>query len=97
MVQGKHNLINEVSASLHELQHDFGRHCRLVNALLVGEQDGAAVRPLLGVCPQQSRLLLMKDSIREAIDVLEESRKAFKSKQLELLRKKLTRVLIDAG
>lgn len=34
-------------------------------------------------------------SHEEAIDVLEESRKAFKSKRLEILRKRLTQVLID--
>jgi len=93
----KNDLINEVSASLRELQHGIVRHCRLVNAMLDGELGGISMRLLTDACPQHSRELMMKDAIREAIDVLEESRKAFKSKQLEVLRKKLTRVLIDAG
>jgi hypothetical protein len=38
----------------------------------------------------------MKEAIKEAIDELEESRKAFKSKRLEVLRKKLTMVLMNA-
>ena len=38
----------------------------------------------------------LKKAIREAIEVLEESRKAFKSKRLEALRKKLTKVLIES-
>ena len=38
----------------------------------------------------------LKEAIQEAIDVLEESRKAFKSKRLEALRKKLTQVLIES-
>lgn len=34
-------------------------------------------------------------SHKEVIDVLEESRKAFKSKRLEILRKRLSQVLVD--
>jgi hypothetical protein len=47
-------------------------------------------------CPIRSREACFKQAIEEAINVLEESRKAFKSKRLEVLRKKLTRVLIEA-
>ena len=42
-----------------------------------------------------SREAALKNVIREAIEVLEESRKAFKSRRLEVLRKKLTDALID--
>jgi len=38
----------------------------------------------------------LKEAIKEAIDVLEETRKAFKSKKLAALRKKLTHVLIES-
>ena len=38
----------------------------------------------------------MKLAILDAINELEESRKAFKSKRLELLRKRLMQVLIEA-
>ena len=38
---------------------------------------------------------MLKEAIREAIKVIEDSRKAFKSKKLEALRKKLTSVLIE--
>jgi hypothetical protein len=38
----------------------------------------------------------MKAAIQEAIEVLDESRKAFKSKRLEILRKRLTQVLAEA-
>jgi len=54
-------------------------------------------RPLMDMCPKGSRKQLLKDAIKDALDVLEESRKAFKSKKLEALRKKLTQVLIDTG
>ena len=37
----------------------------------------------------------LKEVLKETIEVLEQTRKAFKSKRLEVLRKKLTQVLID--
>ena len=43
-------------------------------------------------CPHRRRL---KATLKETITVLEESRKAFKSKQLEALRKKLIGVLAE--
>jgi len=38
---------------------------------------------------------LLRHTLADAIEVLENTRKAFKSKQIEALRKKLTRVLIE--
>ncbi len=38
----------------------------------------------------------LKEAIQEAIEVLEKSRKAFKYKRLEVLRKRLTQVLIES-
>ena len=72
-------------------------HCCLVSSILEGQVDERSLRPLLDICPKRFREQLLKDAIKEAIDVLEESRKAFKSKKLEALRKKLTQVLIDVG
>ena len=51
--------------------------------------------PLVDLCPSKSREAILRDAIKDAIEALEQSRKAFKSKQLEVLRKKLTRVLIE--
>jgi hypothetical protein len=48
-------------------------------------------------CPLRSREKRLRAAILQAIDVLEASRKAFKSKQLEALRKNLTAVLIETG
>lgn len=39
--------------------------------------------------------LRLSNAVKEAIEVLEETRKAFKSKRLEALRKKLTHALIE--
>ncbi len=49
-------------------------------------------RPLGSLDP----LLQLNWRRTETINILEESRKAFKSKRLEALRKKLTQILIDA-
>ena len=38
----------------------------------------------------------LKEALKETIEVLEQTKKAFKSKRLEVLRKKLTQVLIDS-
>lgn len=92
----KQDLINALNISAKELQQGIDMHCCLVTAILKGQVDERNLRPLLDLCPKRTQEPMMKEAIKEAIDVLEESRKAFKSKRLEALRKKLTQVLIDA-
>ena len=91
----KLELIDALYTSVKEMQQGIDLHCCLVSSILEGQVDERNLKPLLDMCPRRSRELLMRDAIKEAIDVLEESRKAFKSKRLEALRKKLTQVLID--
>ena len=43
-------------------------------------------------CPRRRKL---RKTLAEAVDILEQTRKAFKSKQLETLRKRLIRVLAE--
>jgi hypothetical protein len=38
---------------------------------------------------------VLRHTLADAIEILESTRKAFKSKQIEALRKKLTKVLIE--
>ncbi|MEJ2659830.1 MAG: hypothetical protein P8Z73_03760 [Desulfobacteraceae bacterium] len=91
----KRELIHALNTSVKELQQGIDLHCCLVTSIIEGQVDERNLKPLLDLCPKRSHELLMRDAIKEAIDVLEESRKAFKSKRLEVLRKKLTQVLID--
>ncbi len=91
----KDHLIHAVNTSVQELQQGLVRHCSLVASLLEAKRDEGRPGPLLDFCPRESRELRLKKAIKEAIEILEESRKAFKSKRLEALRKKLTQVLID--
>jgi hypothetical protein len=45
-------------------------------------------------CPHKKRL---RDVLTEVIGILEDTKKAFKSKRLEILRRKLIQVLTESG
>ncbi len=82
-----------LARNLGELQSILKDHECLLNHLKAGDQE-----PLLQLCisgcPHKHR---MKETLLEAVQVLEESRKAFKSKQLEALRKKMIEVLAEVA
>ncbi len=81
-----------LSRSAEALQRDIEKHCRLVS-LAEEERAGGEVNLLqpLGR-PENGKI---KQTLLEAIEVLEDTRKSFKSKQLEQLRKKLLKVLVE--
>ena len=91
------DLVTAIRASVKELQNGIDMHCCLVTSIMEGRVDARHLQPLLEQCPQRLREDKLKEAIKAAIEELEESRKAFKSKRLERLRKHLTQVLIDAG
>jgi hypothetical protein len=91
----KQDIINAITASAKELQQGIDTHCCLMTSILEGKMDAHSLEPLLDLFPKSSRELKLEKAIQEAIDTIENSRKAFKSKQLEILRKKLTQVLIE--
>lgn len=91
----KKALIKALNVSVKDLQQGIDKHCCLVASILEEKVDERNLKPLLNLSPAKSRELLLKNAIKEAIDTLEESRKAFKSQKLGALRKKLTLVLID--
>ncbi|MBN1545500.1 MAG: hypothetical protein JW902_02455 [Syntrophaceae bacterium] len=66
-------------------------HECLLNCLKEGG-DMPLLHQGVSVCPYKQRL---KETLLETVQVLEESRKAFKSKQLEALRKRLIEVLVE--
>jgi hypothetical protein len=88
-------LVRAINESARELRKNIDRHYSLVASVLEEKEDLGRFHGVIEVCPLRSRESVLKRAITEAIDVLEESRKAFKSKRLESLRKRLTRVLID--
>jgi len=91
----KKELISALQKNAKELQQGIDMHACLIASILENEVNERNLKPFLDACRSRSREARMKAAIREAIDVLEESRKAFKSKRLEVLRKRLTQVLID--
>jgi hypothetical protein len=90
----KKDIANAISTSAKELQQGIDTHCCLVASILGEDVNEHNLFPLLNFCPRRSRERSLEKAIKEAIDVIEESRKAFKSKTLEALRKKLTSVLV---
>ncbi|PID40165.1 MAG: hypothetical protein CR984_04570 [Proteobacteria bacterium] len=89
-------LMDALSSSAKELQQGIQMHCGLVSSLLEGKLEECNLQALIDRCPKRSREIKLENAVGEAIHVLEESRKAFKSKRLEMLRKKLTQVLIES-
>ncbi|MFP4348351.1 MAG: hypothetical protein ACOC23_06920 [Thermodesulfobacteriota bacterium] len=91
----KNDLIQAFTTSVKELQQGIDQHCCLAASLMAVEVDDRNLKPIFDLCPSKNREHALKTAVIDAINTLEESRKAFKSKQLELLRKRLTQVLID--
>jgi hypothetical protein len=90
------DLIRSISASIKELQQGVDAHCCLVASILGDSIDARKLPPLPHRCSRTTREVKLVNAIREAIEVLEQSRKAFKSKALETLRHRLTVVLVEA-
>jgi len=90
------DIIRALAGSVEELQQRIDSQRCLIAAILTEKLDDNTLAPLREHCARQSREARLEQALRESIDILEESRKAFKSKQLELLRKKLIQVLTDA-
>ena len=95
METAKKEIISALGTSVRDLQQGIDTYCCLVAALMGEGVDARDQQSLLDRCPERTREVKLQNAIKEAIDVIEESRKAFKSKRLEALRKKLTQVLLE--
>ena len=95
MVANKQEIAQALNASIKELRQGIDTHCGLVAALIDSGLKGRNPNPVIHKCPESGREARLKSAIKEAIDVIEQSRRAFKSKRLEALRKKLIQVLVD--
>lgn len=93
-IANKRDLIIVIDKTAEELNHKMDILQHLMVSLLEQKMDNRGIKQFfLPDCSSDEAKL--KDALKEAIDVLEESRKAFKSKKLEVLRKKLTHILIE--
>ncbi|MBN2467675.1 MAG: hypothetical protein JXD19_05940 [Deltaproteobacteria bacterium] len=82
-----------LAKNIEDIQGILENHGYLLNCLREG--GGVPVLPQCdSACPYKQKL---RETVLETIQVLEESRKAFKSKQLEALRKKLIEVLAETA
>ncbi len=84
-------MLRTVRESIRSLYHDIDKHRCVIASILEGQSDGHFRNP----GSAHSRELRLKTAIRNAIEVLDESRKAFKSKRLEALRRQLTQALVE--
>ena len=87
-------IVDTVAHKVAELQQLLDSVGRLLNQ---EKLDPTAWSNLTDSYLPWRREQVLKEAIKKAIDELEESRKSFKSKRLELLRKKLTQVLLDVN
>lgn len=82
-----------LTKNLQDIQVMLKDQACLLNCLKEGG-DTPVLNQCVSVCPHKQRL---KETLLETIQVLEESKKAFKSKRLEMLRKKLIEVLAETA
>ena len=94
-VANKRDLITAIDRSAEELHQRIDMHrCLMATILDQKVGDGTLKRLSLSSCsPVDARL---KEALSETIEVLEQTKKSFKSKRLEALRKRLTHVLIES-
>ncbi len=91
----KRDLISVIEKSAEELHEKIDMHRYLMTTVL-NERLGDGSLKRISLPSYSANEGRFKEAIQEAIEVLEESRKAFKSKRLEALRKRLTQVLIES-
>jgi hypothetical protein len=89
----KRDLIKIIDKNTEDLHQKIDMHRYLIATILDKRVNEKRLNHIL--LPNSHRELQLKEAIKETIEVLEETRKAFKSKRLEALRKKLTHALID--
>lgn len=89
------NMLKAINKSTEKLHQKIDMQQCLIAAILEQKKDDASIKQFsLPLCSYDKSKF--KEAIVETINVLEESRKAFKSKSLETLRKKLTQILIES-
>ena len=89
----KTDFIEIIDKSTEELHQRIDMHRYLMATVLDKKVSENRLNHL--PLPSSDRELRLKEAMKDTIEVLEETRKAFKSKRLEALRKKLTQVLIE--
>jgi predicted nucleotide-binding protein (sugar kinase/HSP70/actin superfamily) len=93
MVLDSRELLYVINRNVENLQESLDMQRCLVASLAGREIDTRNIKNFSQLCPVRTNEKILKEAVQETINELEESRKAFKSKRLETLRKKLISVL----
>ena len=94
-ISNKKDLITAIDKSAEELHQRIDMHRYLMNTILEQRVGDESIKKL-SLSSNSYNQSGLKEAIKETIEVLEQTRKAFKSRRLEALRKKLTQVLIES-
>ena len=89
----KRALIEIIDKNTEDLHKKIDMHRYLIATILDKKVSEKRLDHI--ILPEPEKELRLSNAIKEAIEVLEETRKAFKSKRLEVLRKRLTQVLTE--
>lgn len=94
-IANRRDLITAIDRSAEEIHQRIDMHRYLMATILDQSVDDETLKrvSLSSYSPVETRL---KEALSETIEVLEQTRTAFKSKRLEALRKRLTQVLIES-
>lgn len=92
----KTDLMKIIDNSTKDLHNRIDMQRHILTAVIEKKTKGLQICPdcIFSDCPHKKRL---RDVLTEAIGILEDTKKAFKSKRLEILRKKLIQVLAESG
>ena len=91
----KNNLIEIIDRSTKDLHSRIDMQRHILTTIIEKKINRSEICPdcIFSDCPYKKRL---REVLTETIEVLEDTKKAFKSKTLEALRKKLMQVLAES-
>ena len=92
----KTDLMKIIDNSTKDLHNRIDMQRHILTAVIEKKIKGTEICPdcIFSDCPHKKRL---KDVLTEVIGILEDTKKAFKSKRLEMLRKKLIQALAESN
>ena len=90
----KTDLMKIIDTNTKDLHNRIDMQRHILTAVIEKKTKGLQICPdcIFSDCPHKKRLRAV---LTEAIGILEDTKKAFKSKRLEILRKKLIQVLAE--
>jgi len=96
MGESKSPLIKIIDKSTEDLHQRIDMQRHILTTIIEKKIKGTAICPdcILSDCPHKTKL---KEVLVETIEVLEDTKKAFKSQTLEALRKRLMQVLAETA